>query len=93
MKASFGLSEPEDNQPLIDPDIVFAPLAGFDRRGHRIGYGKGHYDITLQSLRASRKTLVVGVAFSCQETPEIAEEAHDQKLDFVITENDLIDFG
>jgi 5-formyltetrahydrofolate cyclo-ligase len=93
VKASFGLSEPEPDQPLVKPDIVFAPLAGFDRRGHRIGYGKGHYDITLAALRKTRKTLVVGVSFSCQEVPEIPDEAHDQRLDFVITENDLIDFG
>jgi 5-formyltetrahydrofolate cyclo-ligase len=93
VKAAYGLSEPDPGQPLVEPDIVFVPLAGFDRRGHRIGYGKGHYDVTLANLRAGRQTLVVGVAFSCQETPEIPNENHDQKLDFVITENDLIDFG
>jgi 5-formyltetrahydrofolate cyclo-ligase len=93
MKAAYGLSEPEEEQALVQPDIVFAPLAGYDRRGYRIGYGKGHYDLTLESLRAGHKILVVGLAFSCQEVPEIPAEPHDQKLDFVITENDLIDFG
>ena len=36
--------------PAVDPDLLFVPLACFDRRGHRIGYGAGYYDRTLSRL-------------------------------------------
>ena len=93
VKASFGLSEPEPQQPAVEPDVLFVPLAAFDRRGHRIGYGYGHFDATLERLRESRPVLAVGVAFSCQEIPEVPDEDHDQRLDFVITDEELLEFG
>ncbi len=93
VKASFGLSEPEPGQPVVEPEVLFIPLAAFDRRGHRIGYGKGHYDATLAQFRETRDVLAVGVAFGRQEIPDVPDEEHDQKLDFVITEDELIDFG
>ena len=73
------------------PDIVFAPLAAFDRRGHRIGFGAGYYDRTLASLRSMKPILAVGTAYSVQEVPAIPEEPHDQRLDLVITETEWID--
>jgi 5-formyltetrahydrofolate cyclo-ligase len=69
------------------PDVVCVPLLGFDRRGHRLGYGAGHYDRWLaQGLHRS----ALGIAFAAQEVPQVPDEEHDQPLDWVITEKESI---
>lgn len=87
----MGLKEPSARLPEIVPDFLFVPLACFDRRGFRIGYGAGHYDATLAALRMSRPCPAVGIAYACQEVPHVPEETHDQPLDLVLTETELID--
>ena len=52
----FGTSHPHAGQPVVDPDFIVAPLAAFDRRGGRIGYGAGHYDKAIADLIARGKT-------------------------------------
>lgn len=90
VKGPFGLSEPSEDKPALDPDIVFSPLAAFDRRGFRLGYGGGIYDATLSALRAKKPVIAVGVAYSCQEADHVPIEPHDQRLDFVMTEQETI---
>jgi 5-formyltetrahydrofolate cyclo-ligase len=85
------IPEPLASAPTIDPDLLFVPLACFDRRGHRIGYGAGHYDRTLEALRAAGPVIAVGVAHETAEAREIPDQPHDQRLDFVLTERELID--
>lgn len=87
----MGLLEPSARLPEMVPDFTFVPLAAFDRRGFRIGYGGGHYDATLAALRISRPGPAVGIAFSCQEIERVPDEPHDQPLDLIITEKELID--
>lgn len=87
----MGLKEPSARLPEMVPDFTFVPLAAFDRRGFRIGYGAGHYDATLAALRMSHPGPAIGIAFSCQEIERVPEEDHDQPLDFVLTETGLID--
>ena len=48
----WGIREPKPDAPEVDPDILIVPLAAFDRRGHRIGYGAGYYDMTIHRLRS-----------------------------------------
>ena len=48
----WGIREPMPDAPEVDPDILIVPLLAFDRRGHRLGYGAGYYDMTLAALRA-----------------------------------------
>ena len=90
VKGPFGLQEPSDDKPLLTPDIVFSPLAAFDRRGFRLGYGGGIYDATLSGLRARGRVVAVGLAYACQEAEAIPTEPHDQRLDHLLTERDLI---
>ena len=45
---------------------MLVPLPAFDRLGHRIGYGAGHYDRTLAQLRAARKITAIGLAFAAR---------------------------
>ena len=88
VKASLGLMEPAPDAPPLTPSVLLVPLAAFDRRGHRIGYGKGFYDRALAALGPVR---AIGIAFATQEIPLIPDEPHDHPLDFVVTEHELID--
>lgn len=85
-KAGFGLLEPEADAPAVDPVIMLVPLAAFDRRGHRIGYGAGHYDRAIGRLSASGTPLTIGLAFAAQEVDAVPDEPHDRPLDAVVTE-------
>ena len=90
-KGPFGLSEPSPQRPEGRPEIVFAPLAAFDRRGVRLGYGGGIYDATLQALRAAGPVTAIGLAYALQERDAVPSESHDQRLDFIITERETIE--
>jgi 5-formyltetrahydrofolate cyclo-ligase len=93
VKGPFGLSEPAEDKPARDPDILFSPLAAFDRRGFRLGYGGGIYDATLAELRPRKQVTAIGVAYACQETGHVPTEPHDQRLDYLLTERELITPG
>lgn len=89
--AGFGTLGPAADAPFIVPDIVILPLSAFDRRGHRIGYGKGHYDRAVAHLLASgAQPLLVGLAFAVQEVDKVPFEPHDIPLDYILTEDELI---
>ncbi len=89
-KGPFGLSEPSSDKAALEPNIIFAPLAAFDRNGFRLGYGGGIYDATLNALRAKHPVTAIGIAYALQEANAIPTEAHDQKLDFIVTERETI---
>jgi 5-formyltetrahydrofolate cyclo-ligase len=90
----FGTSHPHAGQPVVDPDTIVAPLAAFDRRGGRIGYGAGHYDKAIADLRARGKSLrLAGIAFAAQEVKLVPVEPHDIHLPLIATENELIEVG
>ncbi len=91
VRGPFGIFQPSSDAPDVDPDIVLVPLAAFDRAGHRIGYGRGYYDRTLQNLRIMKKITVVGLAFAVQEIEIVPRLPHDEQLDCVLTERELID--
>jgi 5-formyltetrahydrofolate cyclo-ligase len=89
---SMSIREPLGDAPVVDPDLLFVPLACFDRRGHRLGYGAGYYDRTLARLRATKPLHAVGVAYGVCEVPAVPYEAHDQTLDAVVTEQETVFF-
>jgi 5-formyltetrahydrofolate cyclo-ligase len=89
--ARFGLSVPPAAAGEVDPDVILVPLAGFDRRGHRLGYGAGHYDRALARLIAARPRLVLGLAYAAQAVDAVPAEPHDRRLDAVLTETGRID--
>lgn len=82
----FGTAHPPDSQPLLRPDVLIVPLAGFDRAGNRIGYGGGYYDRTLQLLRETGPVTAIGLAFAVQELPDIPADPFDQPLDLIVTD-------
>lgn len=85
VRSAFGVMEPGSDAPAVAPDLVLAPLLGFDRAGGRIGYGKGHYDRTLTALRALKPVTVVGVGFAAQEVGALPMEPTDARLDWIVT--------
>jgi 5-formyltetrahydrofolate cyclo-ligase len=90
-RGQWGIREPEDSAPEVDPDIMLVPLAAFDRRGHRIGYGAGYYDMTIARVRAAKSVITIGVAFAAQEIDAVPDTPSDQPLDLVLTEREVID--
>ncbi len=90
VQTGFGTMGPDEHAPLVDPAIMLMPLAAFDRRGHRLGYGAGHYDRALErfTLRGLQP-LLVGMAFDCQEVAHVPNEPHDIALHQILTESGL----
>jgi 5-formyltetrahydrofolate cyclo-ligase len=93
----FGIPELLSPQHLFEPfqvELVLVPLLGFDRRGHRLGYGGGYYDRSFAFLNErTRPTepLLVGIAYAFQELPQIESASWDVPLDFIATDHELID--
>ncbi len=92
MLGPLGILEPSPAAAELIPDIVLVPLAAFDRAGHRIGYGAGHYDYTLAHLRKVKPIAAIGVAFAVQEIEAVPALPHDVALDYVLTETEAFDF-
>ena len=91
-RGRLGILEPSADAREVIPDILFVPLAAFDRAGHRIGYGAGHYDRTLEQLRKIKAITAVGIAAAVQEVEAVPALSHDAALDFVLTETQVLDF-
>lgn len=77
----------------LNPVIVVVPLLAFDRRGYRLGYGCGYYDRTLQNLRKTGRVLAIGFSFAAQETEYVPFDEFDQKLDAIVTEQQMLVFN
>jgi 5-formyltetrahydrofolate cyclo-ligase len=86
----YGIPIPEAESPLVFPAVLLVPLVVFDRAGHRLGYGAGYYDRTIAQLRARGPVLAIGAAYAQQEVAHIPADAYDQRLDWVVTEKELI---
>lgn len=85
-KDGFGVPVPDGSEELV-PSVLVVPMLAFDFRGHRLGYGAGHYDRTLAKLRPLGRVIAIGFAFEAQrvDTP-LPVEPTDQPLDLVVTE-------
>lgn len=86
VKSAFGVAEPSPDAPQLTPDLVIVPLLAFDDLGHRMGYGQGHYDRTLEALRARHPVVAIGLAFEAQRVASVPREDHDQPLDGILTQ-------
>lgn len=89
----FGTVGPDESAAVLEPSLMLVPLAAFDRRGHRIGYGAGYYDRAIARLQESGHVpRLVGVAFDCQEVVEVPDEPHDVIIPEILTESGLRTF-
>ncbi|MBW3660202.1 MAG: 5-formyltetrahydrofolate cyclo-ligase [Gemmatimonadetes bacterium] len=85
-----GLREPDPDRASVAEsrfDLVLVPGLAFDRRGGRIGYGAGFYDRFLTEVEA----LKVGLAYNLQLIDSVPVEAHDVRVDRILTEKEAID--
>jgi len=82
---SFGVEVPEDETEVV-PQVLVVPMLAFDERGHRLGYGAGHYDRTLEKLRPLGPVMAVGFAYEAQLADTLPIEPTDQPLDAIVTE-------
>jgi 5-formyltetrahydrofolate cyclo-ligase len=87
----YGPKEPANRLPVPpeEIDLVVTPGLAFDRRGHRLGYGRGFYDRYLDRLRPD--ALRVGVAFAFQVVDEVPAGPGDLRVHLVVTEAETID--
>ncbi len=87
---NFGVLQPRERGakkiPMTQIQGFLIPGLGFDRRGVRLGWGKGFYDRALVGFQG----LKIGVALSTQITDLLPEEGHDIKMDLVITDSEVI---
>lgn len=85
--AKFGIPEPKTKTKSgHQPDVVIVPGLAFDLDLHRLGYGKGHYDMLLKKL----KCLKVGICFDMQIVDNIPRHEHDEKMNAVLSEKRLL---
>jgi 5-formyltetrahydrofolate cyclo-ligase len=87
----FGIPEPASPSPVdpSDMEVMVVPGLAFDREGHRLGYGGGHFDRLLSRTEAIR----VGFGFEGQVTDQLPREVHDLPMNLVITETCVRRFG
>ena len=83
----LGIVQPRRDAPVVVPDVIIAPLVGFDRALNRIGQGGGHYDRTFAALPDARR---IGLAWSVQEMPAIEPDPWDVPLHGLATEREWI---
>lgn len=86
----FGIRQPLCDAPEIEPRALLVPLLAFDRAGYRLGYGGGYYDRSLAGLRRRGDVLAIGIAWAGQEMTAVPHGAHDQRLDWIVTEREAI---
>jgi 5,10-methenyltetrahydrofolate synthetase len=82
-KGVWNIPIPAEGRPVI-PNVVLAPVVGFDPGNYRLGYGGGFFDRTLASLPAT--PLVIGVGYASQAIPTIHPQSHDIPMDRIVTE-------
>ncbi len=83
----FGLLQPSADAPEVRPDVVLTPLVAFDDELMRLGQGAGHYDRALSLLD---NAIIVGIAWSVQQTSSLPADPWDIPLDAVLTEKSWI---
>lgn len=87
-KGEFGILEPSNPNkfPKEKIDVFIIPGIAFDKKGNRIGYGRGHYDRFIKESQAT----TVGLAYDFQIVDAIPAERHDIKLNYIVTETKII---
>ncbi|MCH5211123.1 MAG: 5-formyltetrahydrofolate cyclo-ligase [Oscillospiraceae bacterium] len=86
-KGAYGIPEPSKSKPVSeeDIDVILVPGLAFDKKGGRMGFGKGYYDRLLAKSRAMR----IGLCYDFQLMDSIPTEEHDINMNYIITEKNL----
>ena len=84
-----GIPEPVASK-IFYPDILLIPLVAYDNDLNRLGYGGGYYDRYIEKIEKTKKVIKIGLAFSYQKLKKVPVNIHDKKLNFIITEKDIL---
>lgn len=88
----YGIEEPVEGIDMFptEIDLVLVPLISFDKKGNRVGYGKGYYDRFLKQCRKD----CIKIGFSYFEPVDQVEDVNklDVKLDFGLTPDTIYQF-
>ena len=90
VESGFVVREPLPDAPQVAPtdvDLVLVPGLAFDARGQRLGYGQGYYDRLLPALTRAQR---VGLAFELSLLAEVPNAAHDEPVDYIVTERRVL---
>jgi 5-formyltetrahydrofolate cyclo-ligase len=79
----YDIPVPRDTEALL-PDVLLVPPVGIDAMGYRLGYGGGYFDRTLAAM--ARKPVCIATAFDLSRIDSLEPQAHDVRMDFVVTE-------
>ena len=85
----FGIPEPLSSK-VFYPDILLVPLVAYDSSLNRLGYGGGYYDRYIEKIEKIKKVIKIGLAFSFQKISSIPINQYDKKLDFIVTEKEIL---
>jgi len=94
-KGPLGNMEPLKSKKNIFPQIMVVPLLMFDKSLFRLGYGGGFYDKSINKhkkyfKKKEKPFITIGLAHSSQEIDFLPHESHDMRLDFIVTEEELL---
>lgn len=87
----FGVREPDPTLAIIEKKdmgkdtLCLVPALSYDKRGYRLGYGKGYYDRFLEGFSGT----CVGITFDRCLAEKLPADAHDKKADYIITESQV----
>ncbi|WP_295150661.1 5-formyltetrahydrofolate cyclo-ligase [uncultured Peptoniphilus sp.] len=84
----MGILEPKSGQEVTDVDLTITPGLAFDKKGYRLGYGGGYYD----KFFAKVDTIRMGIGYSDQYVESLVHEDYDKALEYLLTEEGLIEF-
>jgi 5-formyltetrahydrofolate cyclo-ligase len=87
-QSTFGIMEPvgDNYTDYKKVDLIIIPGVAFDRKMNRMGRGKAYYDRFLPKLKAPK----LGICFEFQLFDEIPADKNDVKMDYIVSENELI---
>jgi 5-formyltetrahydrofolate cyclo-ligase len=87
----FGVLEPKEGCPVVEPDdvdLILMPGVAFDRQGGRVGYGKGFYDRFLRNM--NKKVDKIALAYDFQILDKVPMDEFDVPIDGIITNEQII---
>lgn len=87
----LGIMEPKNTHVII-PEMMIIPGLAFGQNGYRIGFGTGHFDKYLNK-NSDKSILKIGVCFDDDVYTSVPYENHDIKLDYLVTEQNIIKFS
>ena len=85
----FGIPEPVSSK-IFYPDILLVPLVAYDSSLNRLGYGGGYYYRYIEKIEKIKKITKIGLAFSFQKIASMPINQYDKRLDFIITEKEIL---